>query len=335
MGDGEAVKPGGAGLAFLGYCKLIARRAVHLVIVLFLLSFGTFMLLQLTPGNPAVAVLGQNATPREVAVLDRKMGLDLPVLTQYGHWISHALVGNLGNSLVPPYGTVVGRIAQTLPVSAELVILALLLALIVAVPAAIWSAYRAEGLVDRVTSAASFGILSIPTFVSGLVLALLFAVEVHAFPRAEWVSLLADPIGNLDHAFLPALALGLAIAPIYARILRAELIGTLQQEFILFAEAKGLPIRKILWRYALRPSSLSLITLSGVTFGALLGGTVVVETIYALPGMGSMLVSAVGQNDFPLVQGIVLVIGVAYVLINVLVDISYGLLDPRTRRGSS
>jgi peptide/nickel transport system permease protein len=186
---------------------------------------------------------------------------------------------------------------------------------------------------DRAVSTGTFAILSVPTFVSGLVLALVLTVEIHAFPRAGWVPLSADLHGNLEHAFLPSLVLALAIAPFYTRLLRAELIQTLQEDFILFAQAKGLPVRTVLFRYALRPSSLSLVTLSGLTIGALIGGTVIVETVYALPGLGTLLVNAVGVNDYPLVQGIVLVVGVAYVLVNLLVDLSYGLLDPRTRRG--
>jgi peptide/nickel transport system permease protein len=313
----------------------LGRRGVHLVLVLFLVSIGTFMLLQLTPGDPAIAILGNSATPQAVKQIDHQLGVDQPLLTQYGHWMSHALTGNLGRSLVPPGGTVAGRIGQALPVSLELTILAVAMALAMAIPIGVWSAYRAGGQFDRFFSGASFGLLSTPGFVTGLVLALLFALEVRAFPRSQWVRITSNQgLGaNLSHAFLPALTLALPLMAIYTRLLRADMVQTLQEDYITFARAKGMPVRRLLLRYALRPSSISLITLSGVTLGALIGGTVIVETIYALPGMGQLLVSAVSDNDYPIVQGVVLVIAVSYVLVNLFVDASYGFLDPRTRRG--
>lgn len=313
--------------------QVLLRRVPRLLAVLLLVSFGTFILLQLIPGDPAAAILGQAATPQAVHQLDHQMGLDQPLWTQYWHWLTHALGGNLGKSLVAPGGTVVSRIGQALPVSLELAVLAVLMALVVAVPVAVWSAYREGRGFDRMASGVSFGLLSAPTFVTGLVLALLLALEVRAFPRAEWVriSSSAGIASNLSHAFLPALTLALPLMATYTRLLRSEMLQTLREDFIQFAHAKGLPIRTVLFRYALRPSSLSLITLSGVTLGALLGGTVIVETIYALPGLGNLLVGAVGTSDYPLVQGVVLVIAVAYVLVNTAVDLSYGWLDPRTR----
>lgn len=315
--------------------RLLVRRVPRVLAVLLLASFGTFMLLHLTPGDPAAAILGQTATPQAVRQLDHQMGLDRPLWSQYWHWLGHALSGNLGVSLVPPGGTVVSRIGQALPVSLELALLAVAMALVVAIPVAVWSAYREGRAFDRAASGISFGLLSTPTFVTGLVLALLLALEVRAFPRAEWVriSSSAGLLSNLSHAFLPALTLALPLVASFTRVLRSEMIQTLREDYIQFAYAKGLPIPVILFRYALRPSSLSLITLSGVTLGALLGGTVIVETIYALPGLGNLLVGAVGNNDYPLVQGIVLVIAVVYVLVNTFVDLSYGWLDPRTRVG--
>ena len=310
-------------------------KLVHLVLVLFLVSIGTFMLLHLTPGDPAVAILGKSATPEAVRQIDHQLGLDKPLLTQYGHWISGALHGNLGSSLVPPGGTVMSRIGQALPVSIELVVLALLMALVVSVPVGVWSAYREGRVFDRFASGTSFGLLSVPTFVAGLVLALLLSLEIRLFPRAEWVRITSSQgiASNLSHAFLPAFTLSLGLMALFTRLLRADVSQTLREDYIAFARAKGLPVRTVLFRYALRPSSFSLVTLSGVTVGALLGGTVIVETIYALPGLGNLLVMAAGDNDYPLVQGIVLVIAVIYVVLNVSVDLSYGFLDPRTRRG--
>jgi peptide/nickel transport system permease protein len=314
------------------YLKATAQYALRLVLVILLVSFGTFMLLHLTPGNPAVAILGQGANPKAVHRIDHQLGLDRPIFIQYGHWLSRALRGNLGTAMTPPYGTVVSRIKQALPISLELVMLALVLALIIAIPVGIVSAYREGRLVDRFASNVSFGVLAVPTFVSGLVLALLLSLEARAFPRAEWASISSGIGANLSHAFLPALTLALPTAAAYSRLLRAEMIQTLQEPFVLFARAKGLPDRTVLLRYAFRPSAVSLITLSAVTVGALVGGTVIVETIYALPGMGSLLIGAISANDYPLVQGIVLVIAVVYVLVNAAVDLCYGVIDPRVRR---
>ncbi len=320
--------------AVIGAIAAGLRGLVHLVLVLLLVSFGTFMLLHLTPGNPAVAVLGQSATPSAVRQIDRQLGLNQPIFTQYVHWLGHALSGNLGTSLVSPGGSVASRIGQALPVSLELALLAVVMALIVAIPVGVWSAYREGSRFDRVASTTSFGLLSVPPFVTGLILALLLALDVHVFPRAEWVRISSGGlIANLTHAFLPALTLALPLMAMYIRVLRAEMVQTLREDFILFARARGLSLRKVLFRYALRPSSISLVTLSGISLGTLLGGTVIVETIYALPGLGNLLVTAVGNNDYPLVQGIVLVIAVAYVLVNVVVDRSYSVLDPRMRHG--
>lgn len=311
----------------------VIRRLPHLVIVLVLVSFATFMLVHLTPGNPAVAILGTAATPKAVAAIDHQLGLDQPLLTQYWHWLTHALSGNLGTALVSPGGPVVSRIAQALPISLELAVLAVVMALVVAIPAAVYSAYRQGGLFDRVVSSASFGFLSVPPFVAGLLLALVLTLDVHAFPRTGWVDLTANVGENLWHAFLPALTLALPLVAMFSRVLRAEMVQTLSEDFVLFARARGLPVRTVLFRYALRPSAVSLVTISGVSLGTLLGSTVIVETIFALPGLGNLLVTAVDNSDYPLIQGTVLVIAVAYVVINMVVDLSYGLFDPRMRRG--
>ena len=311
----------------------ILRRLPHLVVVLLLVSFGTFMLVHLVPGNPGVAILGTSATPSAVHRIDNQLGLNQPVLTQYGHWLHQALSGNLGTSLVSPGGSVVSRIAEALPISLELAILAVLIALLVSVPVAVFSAYRQGGLLDRVSSSTSFGFLSVPPFVIALVFALVLTLNVHAFPRTGWVALTANPWQNLWHAFLPALTLALPLIAHFSRVLRAEMVQTLQEDFVLFARARGLPIRTVLFRYALRPSSVSLVTISGVSLGVLLGGTVIVEIIFALPGVGNLLVTAVDNSDYPLIQGVVLVIAVTYVLINMVVDLSYGLFDPRMRDG--
>jgi peptide/nickel transport system permease protein len=309
--------------------RLVAQRVFHLVLVLFLLSIVAFVLLHVVPGNPAAAILGQNATPDQVKILDRQLGLDRSLVDQYGHWIWGVLQGNLGTTLSVPQEPVWNRISPALPVSAEIAVLAMMIALVVSIPVGVWVGYRESGFLDRATAPLSFGLLSVPSFVSGLVLALVFTLNLRWLPRTGWVPLTAGFVQNLRHAFLPALTLALTEMAVYIRILRTDVIGTLREEYIRFAQSKGLSTRYILLRHALRPSSLSLVTLSGVSLGRLIGGTVIVEVIFALPGMGQLLVGAVGSSDYPLVLGIVMVIAAIYVAINLLTDLSYGLLDPR------
>ncbi|GAA0712355.1 ABC transporter permease [Dactylosporangium roseum] len=309
----------------------LLARLPHLIIVVLLVSFGTFMLVQLTSGSPAAAILGPSATPEAVAQINSELGLDKPVLDQYLDWIGGVLHGDFGNALVPPYGTVASRILIALPVTIQLAVMALLIAFLVAIPAAVYAGYRPGGRVDRTLNATSIGSLAVPAFVLALVLALLLTLQVHAFPRTGWVSFTTDPLRSIWSAFLPALTLSMPMIAYFSRVLRAEIVQTLQEDFVLFARLRGLPIRTILFRYVLRPSCVSLVTISGLSLGSLLGGTVIVESIFALPGMGNLLLNAVVNSDFPLVQGGVLLISITYVAVNTVVDLSYRLIDPRMR----
>ena len=310
----------------------LVRRLVELVLVLLIVSMGTFALVDLMPGDPAVVVLGEGHTAAEYAAQREAMGLTDPLPVRYGTWLGDALTGDLGTSFVPPNGEVADRVAAALPVSAELAVLAMLMALLLAVPLAMWSAYRAGGLVDRIVSAGTFGILSVPSFLAGMLLIALFAERLGWFPRLEWARL-GDGIGdNLYHAFLPALPIALMETATFTRVLRGDLITTLQEDFILSAKAKGMTPVHVLVRDALRPSSFSLITLMGISLGRLIGSTVIVEYLFALPGMGTLIIGAADAGDVPMVQGAVLVIALIYVLVNALIDLSYGRLDPLIRR---
>jgi peptide/nickel transport system permease protein len=208
------------------------------------------------------------------------------------------------------------------------------LALAIAIPLGVWSAYRVGGRFDKVTAAASFGVISVPTFLAAVLLVLLFAINWRLFPLGQW----ARPtdqgwLTNLHYAFLPALALALPEAAVFTRVLRSDMISTLQEDYILAAKARGMPMRHILAREALRPSSFSLITVGGLSVGRLIGGTIIVEQVFSLPGVGSLIVNGANTNDYKLVQGGVLMIAVIYVGVNLVVDLLYGFLDPRTRRG--
>ncbi|MDT0203127.1 ABC transporter permease [Nocardioides sp. AE5] len=307
-------------------------RGGELLAVLFVVSFGVFAMITLMPGDPAVSILGEGHPPEAYAELRQELGLNDPLLSRYWDWLSGAVTGDLGNSLVPPQSDVVDRILGAFPVSLQLAVMGLVLALLLAVPLAMWSASHAGGAVDRIISASMFATLSVPSFLAGLILIMVFANGLGWFPRAQWVRLGEDPIGNLHHALLPAFVIALTELALFTRILRNDLITTLNEDYILAARAKGMPPWRIMVTDALRPSSFSLVTLMGLSLGRLIGSTVIVEYLFALPGMGSMIITAANQGDFPLVQGAVLVIAIAYVAINATIDASYGYLDPRTRR---
>lgn len=314
---------------------MIARLGLkfgELVAVLLVVSIGVFLLVALLPGDPAVVILGEGHPPSAYAETRAQLGLDEPVAQRYLGWLGGALTGDLGDSLVPPQVGVTERVLSALPVSAELAVLGLLIALVLAIPMAMWSAYNQGGRVDRLISATMFGFLSIPSFLAGLLLIMVAVNGLGWFPRAEWVRLSESFTGNLYHAFLPALTIALMETALFTRVLRNDLVVTLNEDFILAAKAKGMPPVRILVTDALRPSSFSLITLLGLSLGRLIGSTVIVEYLFALPGLGSLVVNAANQGDFPMVQGAVLVIAAIYVLINTLIDLSYGYLDPRTRR---
>lgn len=314
--------------------RSIGLKIGLLIPVLFLVTLGTFFMVDLVPGNPAANVLGPNATPQDYARVQHQLGFDQPVLTRYFHWLGQALHGNLGTNLVPPIEKVSTILARAFPVNFELAVLALLMAFVIAIPVGIWSAYRAGSRSDRFLSAGAFASISVPSFLAGIILVLLLAINWRLFPLGEWARPTARGwITNLHYAFLPALTLALPEAAVYARLLRSDMITTLQEDYILAARAKGMPTAHILVREALRPSSFSLITLAGLSVGRLIGGTVIVEQVFSLPGVGQAVISAARHNDYTVVQGAVLVIAIIYVTVNLIIDILYAYLDPRIRRG--
>lgn len=308
------------------------KRLSELVAVLLLVSFGVFMLVSLLPGDPAVVIMGEGHTPAEYAAKRTELGLDGNVFARYFEWLGNALTGDFGASLVPPQSEVLSRVLRALPVSAQLAAMGLLIALVLAIPLAMWSAAHEGGRVDRAIGASMFAVLSVPSFLAGLLLIAVFANGLGWFPRAQWVRFSEDPVQNIHHAILPALTIALMELALFTRVLRNDLIVTLHEDYILAARAKGMPPRRILVNDALRPSSFSLVTMLGISMGRLIGSTVIVEYLFALPGMGGLIVNSANQGDFPMVQGAVLVVAAIYVLINAGIDLSYGYLDPRTRR---
>jgi peptide/nickel transport system permease protein len=303
---------------------------LHIVPVLLLVSLGTMLLIELTPGDPAIAYLGENATPEQIEVVREQMGLDQPIPVRYANWLQDVVRGDFGTSLRSQQ-PVLDALRERLPVTIELAVLALTMSFLIAVPVALLSAYRAGGKADKLTNVASSSLVSSPSFLTALLLVYLLALRFRVFPATGWVRLTDSPIDNLKSAFLPALTLALTEMAVLMRVLRSDVIATLQEDYILSAKAKGLPTWYILLRHSLRPSSFSLVTLAGLSLGRLIGGAVIVETLFALPGIGQLLVNAIFNKDVITVQGVVMFVALAYVTLNVLTDVVYTLLDPRTR----
>jgi peptide/nickel transport system permease protein len=312
----------------------VSKRAGHLVIVLILVSFLSFSAVNLLPGSIATAVAGQNASAKQISAVVKSLGLDRPMLARYWDWLVNALHGTLGESFLT-HESVSTTLAQRIPVTLELTVVSTILALAIAIPLALYSARRPGGLLDRGSMVVGFGMASIPSFVIALLLIVVLAGGVSSLlPTTGYVGLFSDPIGNLKTIAMPCLSLGLPEAAVYRQVLRSDLVSTLGENFILMAKSKGLSPTKILFRHALRPSSFSLLTLSGISVGRLLGGAVIIETIFAIPGVGQMLVQSVFQRDYLMMQGALLFISVAFVVVNAAVDIAYALIDPRVRRNA-
>lgn len=312
--------------------KTIAFILLRLVATLLAITFLTFAMVALLPGDPVDTILGTGPrTPEQVATIRSDLNLDDPFLIRYVSWLGDALTGDLGDSYITDQ-PVSETISQRVPVTAQLAIMAILIAVLVAIPIGVLGAYKQSKWQDSTSSAAVQVALSIPNFIVGIFLIWLLAVQFNLLPASNW-NRISDGIGaNLQTALMPSLALALGTAAVFSRLVRSDMIGTLQENFILSARAKGLSDRYILFRHALRPSSLSLMTIVGISFGALLGGTVVIETLFAIPGLGFSLINAINGRDIILIQGITVFIAVMFILINTVVDLLYAVLDPRIRR---
>ncbi|HUZ24991.1 MAG TPA: ABC transporter permease [Streptosporangiaceae bacterium] len=310
--------------------RLAGRRLLVSLPVLWGVSFLTFIVLNALPGDAATALLGANATPREVRALSIKLHLNEPFLTRYGHWLGSALHGDLGSSLYY-HQPVASILWQRLPVTIELVVYALVITFVVAVPLAVLAARRPRGLTDRTSMALGMGSLSIAPYVLALLLVLVFAVDL------RWLPALAQGTGgDVRDLTLPAITLAVPLAGFYTRFLRADLLEQMQSaDYTVTALAKGLSRWQVLTRHALRNSFIGLVTVIGLNFATLIGGTVIVEQIFGLSGIGYQLLRAINNQDVPLVEGIVLVFAVVVVLANLATDLLYGVLDPRIRHGRS
>lgn len=312
--------------------RLVARRLLQLIPVLIGVSFITFLMLNLLPGDPALAILGENATPEAVQRLQADLGLDRPLLVRYVDWVGDAVRGDLGNSY-RNNNDVLDTIVSRLPVSVEILVLAQILSLSTAVPIAALAVWKRNGALDRFIGLSAFAGLSLPNFLLALVLILVVAVKWNWLPATGFVPLGEGLFDNLRTVILPAITLSFSEYAVYMRLLRSEMIETLREDYVTTAVAKGLSTRRVLVRHVMRNSLFALITVVGVNIGTLLGGAVLTETIFAVPGLGRLLIDSIYQRDLIVVQGVVLFVAVGYVVVNLAVDLIYALLDPRIRHG--
>ncbi len=307
---------------------------VRLIATLFVVSLLTFLLVEQLPGDPILAILPPEALDdlENIERIRKELKLDDSVFTRYARWVGDALQGDLGKSYITDQ-PVAEAIKDRIPVTMELALLATIIAALFAIPIGALAAYREGGYFDRITSALTTAALSIPGFLAGIFFIWLFTLKFNWLPSTGWNRLSEKGLlANLQTAILPASALALAPLAINARLIRADMIGTLKEDYILSARAKGLRDRYILMRHALRPSSLTAITVFALQLGGLIGGTVVIETVFALPGLGTRLISGIYQRDVMMIQGITLFIATVYVVVNTAVDLLYLALDPRIRR---
>lgn len=314
--------------------RFYARKIVRLVIVVFAVAALTFMMVSLLPGDIVYAIAGQDASPQEIEELREELGLNRPYLVRFGDWLGAAMRGDLGYSIRTREGVTEAILAR-LPVTLELVILSQIITVLLAVPLGVLSAFRNGKIVDRIIGSTAFGMISIPSFVFALLLIFFFSLNLGWFPATGYVPITEDFWGNIHAMILPALSLALVEWVGLMRVLRSDMISVLQEDYIAMARAKGLPNAHILFRHALRPASFTFITLLGLQIGNVLGGSLITETIFALPGLGRLVVENIYARDFMMVQGCILFIAVAYVVINFVVDMLYSVLDPRIRAGGS
>jgi peptide/nickel transport system permease protein len=316
--------------------RVILRRLAHLSIVLLLVTLFVASLTSMLPGDPVDTLIPLSdeapGVAEQKAELRDDLGLDDPIYVRWGHWVGDFVTGDFGDyytrSSTRP---VMDRVRESLPVSLQLMIEAQVLALVIAIPLGVFAAYRAGSRFDRTTNATAFGMLAIPPFALSLVLSYYVGVRLGWLPVSGYVAPAENLGEHIRRMALPAISLAVGQVAVYMRLLRSDMIQTLQEDFITMAKAKGISPSRVLWRHALRPSSLTLLTVAGLNVGTLIGGAVIVEVIFSLPGMGTLLFEAISARQYVALQSLIAIIAIGYVFINVLVDVLYAVLDPRIR----
>ncbi len=304
------------------------KRLGMAVPVLFGISIIAFFSVRWVPGDTITAMLGAQYTEEQAERLREQYGLDQPVVVQYGRWLSQILRGDWGASVYTRQ-PVIEAIAERLPVTLQLVAMSLAMAIALALPLGVWAAVRRRGPVDASVTVLGLLGLSVPGFWLGTLLILGLSLQLGWFPSGGFIRWSVDPWANLHHLFLPALTLGGAVAAVLLRMTRAAMLDVLDEEYIDLARAKGLSPRRWIIRHALRNALIPIITVTGIQAGYLLGGSVVIEQIFSLPGIGMLSLQAINNRDYLLLQGVILFIGTTFVVINLVIDLIYTWLDPR------
>ncbi|MHB1509360.1 MAG: ABC transporter permease [Acidimicrobiales bacterium] len=310
------------------------RSVLEALVTLLLVTLVTYFLTSKLPGNEGAVICG-SAPLSCIRHEDTVLYLNHPFFARYFHWITNLLTGNLGNTVSPPV-PITTLLKQDYPVTLELIIYSQVMAVAVAIPLAMWGALRANGAFDKVTTGLTFASLSLPYFVLGPLLVLLFTLSkpFDWFPgvASSLPSIWSSPGTNLDVMFLPSLTLAIGSVAVYQRLLRADMITTLEEDYIMMARAKGLSTSRILFRHALRPSTFTVMTVGGVQIATLVTGAVIVEYVFGLNGLGSALIAAVSSKDLPTVQVITVIVATAFIVLNFTIDQLYAVIDPRVRR---
>ncbi len=308
----------------------LIQRLVALVPVLLVVATVVFLLVRLTPGDPAAVILGDQASAEAVRELRTRLGLDDPLMVQYGRWLANAARGDMGKSLFfdqPVTSIILERVEPTV----LLALYGLLVGTVLGVPCGVLAALKHGRLLDRILMMVSLAGLSTPSFVIGLLLAYLVSVQLNLLPAGGYVPIRRGFLANLQSLILPALSLGLVQFALIARMTRTAVLEVMTADHVRVAHAKGLPFRLVLLRHILRNSLIPIVTIIGLSLAVLMGGTVVIETLFDLPGLGRLAVGSILRRDYPVIQGVILYVTCAIALVNLAVDLVYSWLDPRIR----
>ena len=316
--------------------RVLAQRLAQLAVVFLVVSFFTAGLMSLVPGKPEVIVIPFDQTGEQQQAFREANNLDEPLPVRWFEWAKDFLSGDMGNFYSATGGEAVAtRFGESWPVSLSLIFYTQVVALAIAIPFAIWAAYRSGGWVDTVINTTAFALISLPSFAIALILTYYLGVKMGWLPTQGYVRLTEDPAEHFRSVAIPVMSLAAGQVAVYMRLLRSDLVATLQEDFILMARSKGISNGRVLWRHALRPSSLTLLTVTGLSMGNLIGGTLVVEYLLSIPGLGVLLGEAVLSRQYEALQSLVAIIAIVFVLINFAVDALYTVLDPRIRERSA
>lgn len=310
--------------------RFVASRVVQVVAVMFFVSMAVFVMTRAVPGSPASIFLGQDASAEQIARMEQQLGLDQPIYVQYVDWLREILQGGLGRSLIQDQ-PVTEMIFQALPVTFQISLFAMVFVVLIGVPAGVVSAVNQYTWKDYVATVGALVAFSSPQFFTAILLILLFSIQLNIFPALGFVSMTEHFVAGLQYTILPGLALGAAYWGVIIRMQRSSMLDVLSQEYVDAARARGIRERSVIYSHALRNALIPVVTIAGLQIGWLLNGSILIERVFDLPGIGDLLITAIFQRDYAVIQGVVLFIAFVFVIVNLLVDIVYALIDPRIR----